>query len=202
MPMPKSRAADGNSGMDCLALVLIVGLNWICYLRVINGYFLADDFLHVAYLKRVFAGDWGSLLQNFGGNWMQAEGTTFYRPLISLTLALDYFFFGANAAGFHLSNLLFQTLSSLLLYFVIKAVGRFLIAQTDDLSDLTAEDKKLTALTALAGATLFSVSPLHCEVVAWIIARVDSVACMFSLASMALFMFSLRAPPENWPNRV
>ncbi len=47
-------------------------------------------------------------------------------------------------------------------------------------------------LGGLASALLFSASPLHCEVVAWIIARVDSVACMFYLASFSLYLLSRR----------
>jgi hypothetical protein len=199
----QSRAGCGL-WLDVLALAVILLLNWICYVRVINGYFLADDFLHVDYLQKVFAGDTFSLLKNFWGNWMQAEGTTFYRPLISLTLALDYLFFGANAAGFHLSNFLFQTASSLLLYLVIKDIGRLFMAsganipaQSKDAdysrhSGYPRDVADTTRLGALAAAAVFSVSPLHCEVVAWIIARVDSVACMFYLASMSLFLLSLR----------
>jgi len=181
--------------LDATALVLILALNLICYVRVINGYFLADDFLHVAYLKDVFHGGSFSLLKNFWSNWMQAEGTTFYRPLISLTLASDYFFFGANAAGFHLSNLFFQTASSLLLYLVVTDIGRLFLGQKEEEAEITDvnQGSYRSRLTGLAAASLFSVSPLHCEVVAWIIARVDSVACMFYLASMALFLRALNS---------
>ncbi|MBU6450213.1 MAG: hypothetical protein KGS72_00430 [Cyanobacteria bacterium REEB67] len=183
------RKAVAGLWRDLFALALIFALNWICYVRVINGYFLADDFLHVAYLKNVFSGDWLSLAKNFWGNWMQAEGTTFYRPLISLTLALDYFFFGADAAGFHLSNLLFQTACSLLLYIVVKGLTRNFYPGPQPQADeqLTAP---LSYWAGLAAALLFSVNPLHCEVVAWIIARVDSVACMFYLASLAFLLTS------------
>jgi hypothetical protein len=131
---------------------MILAINWICYVRVINGYFLADDFLHIAYLKQVFDGDWPSLLKNFVGNWMQAEGTTFYRPLISLTLAFDYFFFGANASGFHLSNLFFQTASSLLLYLVVTEIGRIFIAPAVSASETTAGTGRRSLLQRLAFA--------------------------------------------------
>ena len=43
-------------------------------------------------------------------------------------------------------------------------------------------------LLALTAALIFSVYPLHCEVVNWIIARVDSVALLFTLASFALYL--------------
>lgn len=108
---------------------------------------------------------------------MQAEGTTFYRPLISITLALDYLFQGPNAFIFHLSNCLYQTLASLLLFLCGKEIVKALAAESHPHTDLL----------PLAGAMLFSVHPLHCEVVNWVIARVDSVALTFSLASLWLW---------------
>ena len=160
----------------CFLLAIIL-LNWLCFRSALKGYFLADDFVHVDYLFHVFQGNWPSLLNNFWGNWMQAEGTTFYRPLISITLALDYLFQGARAEIFHLSNLIYQTAASLLLYLCGKEIVRA----------LGESEKKYWDLLPLAAAMLFSVYPLHCEVVNWIIARVDSVALTFSLASFYLW---------------
>ncbi|HMX46537.1 MAG TPA: hypothetical protein PK671_25385, partial [Candidatus Obscuribacter sp.] len=84
---------------------LIIVTNLLLFHRSLRGYFLADDFVHIDYLNRVMQGNYLELLKNFTGNWMQAEGTTFYRPLISITLAADYLFSGANPLGYHISNL-------------------------------------------------------------------------------------------------
>lgn len=154
-------------------MLVIILLNWISCHKSLQGYFLADDFVHIDYLFHVFQGNWQSLLTNFWGNWMQAEGTTFYRPLISITLALDYLFQGPNAFIFHLSNCLYQTLASLLVFLCGKQIVRA----------LAAESHPHIQFLPLAAAMLFSVHPLHCEVVNWVIARVDSVALTFSLAA-------------------
>lgn len=166
------------------------------YHKALQGYFLADDFVHIDYLHHVFAGNWGSLAANFWGNWMQTEGTTFYRPLISLTLALDYLFQGAPLI-FHLTNLLYQTMASLLLF----ACGKEMVKLLEgDKSGQDSAEKWQQTILPLAAAILFSVHPLHAEVVNWIIARVDSVALTFSLGAIWLWCPHLRDETKRGRN--
>lgn len=161
--------------IDCLLVAFLIALNFSVYWRSLGGYFLADDFVHVAYLQRVFAGHPDLLLQNFWTNWMQTEGTQFYRPLISLTLAFDWLFWKANALGFHLTNILYQVGSTVFLFLS----SRRLLREFGD---------RQAKLCAFFAAALFAVHPLHPEVVSWIIGRVDSVCTCFSLAAFWLFL--------------
>lgn len=156
----------------CLAIILI---NLYCFHRTINGYFLADDFVHVPYLVKVFNGHADLLLQNFYTNWVQAQGTQFYRPLISLTLALDYLFWRANPVGYHITNLLYQIASSILLFLCTRRLFAF------------KTERESNSVGFLAGA-FFAACPLHPEVVSWIIARVDSVQTAFLLASLWMYL--------------
>lgn len=173
-----------------LFCLLILAVNICLFQRSLNGYFLADDFLHVDYLHRVMSGNYGALLQNFVSNWMQAQGTTFYRPLISITLATDYLvgsLFGKPFAPwvYHLTNLGFHTASALLMYFVTgKVVEKFLDV---------ARGARSSCLFAFYAALIFSVYPLHCEVINWVIARVDSVSLAFSLLAFWLFLLGQEA---------
>lgn len=154
---------------------LLIALNLITFHRTLNGYFLADDLVHVSYLSKVFSGHPELLLQNFYSNWMQAQGTEFYRPIISLTLAFDYLLWGSSAIGFHISNVAFQTLSSIFLFLTVKR-----------LFPETSEGER--TLAAVLCAALFACHPLHPEVVSWIIGRVDSVTTMFLFASFWLYL--------------
>lgn len=140
-----------------------------------NGYFLADDFVHVPYLVKVFNGHADLLIQNFYTNWVQAQGTQFYRPFISLTLALDYLFWKANPVGYHITNFLYQVASSILLFLCTRRLFKY---------KSTAEAQ---TVGFLAGA-FFAACPLHAEVVSWIIARVDSVQTTFLLASLWMYL--------------
>ncbi|MBY0356999.1 MAG: glycosyltransferase family 39 protein [Candidatus Obscuribacterales bacterium] len=166
-----------------LCVVLLVALNLLCFHRTLNGYFLADDFVHVSYLHNVFQGHGERLLLNFTGNWMQAIGTQFYRPLVSLSLAFDYFIGNGNPTVFHISNTIYQIACSLLLFLVLKRLllpfGKY--AQTQ----------------AFFAAAFFAVCPLHPEVVSWIIGRVDSLCLGFSLGAFWLYL-RFRQDQKKW----
>lgn len=140
---------------------------------------MADDFIHVAYLADVFNGHPLRLLENFTGNWMHAWGTQFYRPLISLTLAWDFLLGHGSAIFFHISNIIFHIGSSIFLYLIAERL-------------LRTYSWKTRLGTALAASTLFSVCPLHTEVVSWIIGRVDGVCLAFFLAAFYCFICSLQ----------
>ncbi len=163
-----------------LAIGVIVLVNLFTFRHSFGGYFLADDFVHVDYLYHAIDQNFMPLLANFWGNWMQAQGTTFYRPLISLSLALDYLISGPNPLTFHISNWLYQTAASCLMFLLAGQIGeRF-----------RPGEKTLNRSLALACGTIFSVYPLHCEVVNWVIARVDSIALVFCLVSFWLYLKS------------
>lgn len=184
-----TRAAAANEpAKDSLLLIfgavlIIVLLNFAAFSDSLRGYFLADDFAHVDYLKSVFNGNAHLLWKNFYSNWMQTLGTCFYRPLISITLASDYLFWGANPDGFHISNFLYQTLSSVFLFLSLLCM-------------FPALDKRAKFSTALLTASLFACHPLHPEVVSWIIARVDSVCTTFLFLSLWLYLLSRHGAKE------
>ncbi len=157
------------------AVLVIIVTNAVCFSRSLSAYFLADDFVHVAYLADVFNGHPEKLLENFTGNWMHAWGTQFYRPFISLTLALDYAIGQGNSYVFHISNLVYQIACSLLLFFIARRLLVGFLPQQQFVG-------------AIAGALFFAMSPLHTEVVSWIIGRVDSVCLAFNLAAFYLYL--------------
>ncbi len=163
-----------------LAIGAIVLVNLFTFRHSFGGYFLADDFVHVDYLYHAIDQNFMPLLANFWGNWMQAQGTTFYRPLISLSLALDYLISGPDPLAYHISNWLYQTAASCLMFLLAGQIGeRF-----------RPGEKNLNRSLALACGIIFSVYPLHCEVVNWVIARVDSIALVFCLVSFWLYLKS------------
>lgn len=168
------KASGKGASANAIAILVLAAINAIVFYRSLSGYFLADDFVHIPYLSSVYAGHPELLLQNFCSNWMQTSGTQFYRPLISITLACDYFFWKANAFGFHAANIAWQTASSIFLYLFVQRL----------LSHLG----KGSRFTAFLAGALFAACPLHTEVVSWVIGRVDSVCTTFYLAALWLFV--------------
>lgn len=189
------------------AIVALTVVNLIVHWQTLGGYFLADDFVHVAWLKEVFNGHFGLVTKNFYSTWLQTEGTNFYRPFISVTLVIDRLLFGGSAFGYHLSNLFYQCLSTVGLYLVGREfVFLFSSEQNEEAhSGGIVDSRKAYAMTylPLLSALLFAVHPLHAEVVSWIIARVDSVCCAFYLLAMWLFLKARRVvegKQQRWCN--
>lgn len=183
-------AALGGNQFLCIALLVVINL--ICYRESLGGYFLADDFIHVSYLHEVFNGKAYLLLDNFKTAWLQSEGTSFYRPLISLTLALDYLLWGPNPFGFHMSNLAYQCLASIGIYLLYR---RLFIADLDPERQvkLSPDHTYTLNIGALLSASIFAAHPLHPEVATWIIGRVDSVCAVFYIFSFWLFLKSIQS---------
>jgi hypothetical protein len=182
---------------DSAAIALLSIVNLACHWQTLGGYFLADDFVHVAWLQEVFNGRPDLLLKNFYSTWLQTEGTNFYRPFISVTLACDRALFGFSPLGYHITNFTYQCLSTIGLFLVVKECTFLFLsrARSEKPPAENSFDKQniyASTILPLISATLFAVHPLHAEVVSWIIARVDSVCCAFYLLSMWLFLKARR----------
>lgn len=96
-----------------------------------------------------------------------------YQPLTMLTYAADYFFFGLDPAGYHLTNLILHVLNCALVF----SLALMLSGRT---------------FTAFFACLVFGVHPLHVESVAWIAARKDLLYCFFFLASSVAYVRYLR----------
>jgi tetratricopeptide (TPR) repeat protein len=99
---------------------------------------------------------------------VQVEHVTlaYYRPLVTLTYHLDWLLWGENPAGYHLTNLVWHLLATLLVYRLARAALR-------------------DAAAAWMCAALFALLPAHAEAVAWVQGRVDLVSAALALAALA-----------------
>jgi protein O-mannosyl-transferase len=87
-------------------LITLAGLALVGYAPVVGSWFLADDFLIISNVSLPGgATDWGRVLSDFYGSWMGQKHGYFYRPIGTLLFGLDYSLYGANAFGYHLTNL-------------------------------------------------------------------------------------------------
>ncbi len=93
---------------------------------------------------------------------------SFFRPVVSLTYALDYALWGKRPFGFHLTNLLLHFACCWLVYRL-------------------ARQERIDPRAALAGAAIFAVHPVHVESVAWISGRTDLLCALFCLGSFLLY---------------
>lgn len=104
-----------------------------------------------------------------------------WHPLTLASLALDHAIWGLNPMGFHLTNVAFHVLNTLLVFIL-----------TLRLVDHEKGDKTTCNPTALAAgivtALLFGTHPLHVESVAWVSERKDVLCAFFFLLSIGAYL--------------
>jgi hypothetical protein len=93
-------------------------------------------------------------------------GRGYYRPLSTLSLLMDFHFFGGNPAGYHLANILLHLANALLVY---------------HLATLLMRGRTGNSFFPFMAGMLFAVHPVNSEAVVWICARPDLLSCFFFL---------------------
>jgi hypothetical protein len=141
-------------------------LSYLSYFNIINSFFLADDFGWIHRIKTTGPfGVWNSDID------------VFFRPIVSLTLFIDYKIWGLNSIGYHLTNINFHAFCAFLCYPILSHLlhqAQFQIQQIK--------------LISISAALLFIILPSHVEAVTWISARSDLVATCFCLASFYFYL--------------
>jgi hypothetical protein len=161
---------SGRLGGDWLPLGVLAGAVLVVYLRFLDADFVGTDTLPAVQSNRVQT--WSDLV----GLWTQPlmAGTDFavsqalfYRPIASLSYALDYFVWGPDPVGYHLTNTLLQVAATLLAYAVLRTL-------------------RLARLAAFVGAALLAFHPTMATAVPVIARRYDALSAALLFASLAL----------------
>ncbi len=161
-----------NSISERTLLFLLLAITFICFFPSLQNKFVnLDDTQYVlnnSVLKNISSENIKLIFtEQFVGN---------YQPLTMLSYMFDYKIFALSPFGYHLSNLLFHLLSTLLTFFIIKKLSN---------------NVWVSFLTSL----LFGIHPLHVESVAWVSERKDVLYGFFFLAS--LYLYLLHAKQEK-----
>jgi protein O-mannosyl-transferase len=123
--------------------------------------------------------------------WTYSLYTAHYKPLVFLSWVTEARIYGINAVGFHLTNLLFHTINSILVFFLtIKLARQFGMT------------KKQPELVALCTAVFFAVHPLHVESVAWAMGRKDLFYTAFFLLGLLSYIKYMAKPSAKWMGAV
>lgn len=104
-----------------------------------------------------------------------------YHPLVNLSFAAEYSFFGQEPYFYHADNLILHLLNILLVFFIFRIITR--------------NNFPISFITAL----IFACHPMHVEPVAWASSRKDVLYAFFFLLSL---LFYLKArDDEKYKNR-
>jgi hypothetical protein len=113
------------------------------------------------------------------GSTENKTGGNYYRPVYLATLILDNEIWNTSPLGFHLTNIILHSISTVLLYFlVLILLGEFKILGRESI--------------ALITSTLFALYPLHVESVSFVSARGDILAAIFFFLSLIFYIFSYK----------
>jgi len=123
-------------------------------------------------LRDVRIRSWGGVVEAFGSDFFRNSDEKvrygYYRPLITVTYALDFWIWRDNPLGYHLTNILLHVACC----FGVMALAKRLQIGLGVTSVIT---------------LLFAVHPLHTESVTWVAGRTDVVATMFAIPYLLWF---------------
>jgi tetratricopeptide (TPR) repeat protein len=167
-PTALRRAGPNAIALAFCLVVLGVAVFW----NAVGGVFLLDDFasIHQNASIRTLWPIWDTLMPPNRGE------TVAGRPIANLTLAVNYAMGGLDIRGYHVVNLFLHLCCALLLYGLVR---RILLA----VSTITFNDQS-ARYAAFAAASLWMVHPLQSEVVAYVVARTESLMALFYLLTL------------------
>jgi protein O-mannosyl-transferase len=161
-----------RSGLGLWIALFLVVVTFAGFLQVINhGFLNYDDSAYVTENRQVQSG-----LTPQGVVWaFRTMYAANWHPLTWLSHMLDCQLYGLNPGGHHLTSLIFHTLSTLLLFFVLK---------------------RMTGKAWMSGfvAALFAVHPLHVESVAWVAERKDVLSTFFWMLTIWMYVRYVEKP--------
>ncbi len=157
----------------CAAAIAAAGV--LVYLNSFAGVFIYDDLREIVESRRIrdLAGVWGN------------------RPLVALSLALNFRFGGLDPWGYHLVNLVVHVLAGLTLFGVVRRTLR--------LERFGERLRRGASWYALTVGLVWTVHPLQTESVTYVIQRAESMMGLFYLLTIyCLIRGSGASRPWPW----
>ena len=156
-----------------LAILLASVIVAVIYAPGFTGFWHGDD---IANLGRVYTQSqqgslWREALSLFAAPVPSAGA--FYRPMMMLSMSVNFFLFDAYYPGWYLFNFLVHIANTLLVAMVVRRIAAW-----------AALDASLAAVVA---ALLFGLSPVIAEGVYWVSARADGWVTLLSLTGIYLW---------------
>lgn len=139
-------------------ILFLIVVTFLVYSRSLFSGFVWDDYNNIVYNEELKTKGWGAVLRPPAPYW---------RPFSYLTIIFDYYLWGNNPLGYHLSNIVFHISCIVLVFLLIK---------------------ELFPAIAFPAALVFAVYPLWVESVSYISGRSDILAGLFLILSFYFFI--------------
>lgn len=169
-------------------------LTFIIFINAKDNSFVAlDDYAYIVNNSNIEHINLKSLLfyftSYFEGNW---------HPVTMLSLAIDRAFWGLNAYGYHLTNIMLHCGTVLCLCYIFYALARFnkLLKYSHDTAysfyssglDLATDSYFPELVGSVAAALFFGLHPLRVESVVWASERKDVLCIFFIVLSILTYV--------------
>lgn len=107
------------------------------------------------------------------------QGFSYYRPMLFISFAIDHELWGLSPFGFHLSNIIFYSISTVLFYLLVLFV----------LEEFRVDGKEVKAFLS---SLFFAFYPTHVEAASWISGRMDLLCSIFFFLAFVFHILSYR----------
>jgi len=166
-----------------LLLLLIVAISaFLVYSPTLTSEFVWDDLHYKTNPARIGSNPYSFFL----------ESKVYYRPLLHLSVVLDYSFWNLNPFGYHLTNILLHTLCSILVFLT----GLLIFSPKTTMPVIKTQPITIQhpAVLSFMAAIFFALHPIHTESVAWINGRTDIMSTIFMLFAFISSILYLKEP--------
>jgi len=167
------------------AILLVVAAVAASYAPAVRNGFVWDDVALV--LRDPLIRSWRLIPEGFNHYlFLDATPSDFYRPLQRLTYTVEYAFFAANPAPYHLTNIALHAAA---------AIALMLFAET--LLAAFGYSSTRSRWIALTGALVWAIHPVHTSAVVYVSGRADLLATLFGFTGCYFMMRSLVRPKNS-----
>ncbi|MBX7218314.1 MAG: tetratricopeptide repeat protein [Blastocatellia bacterium] len=168
-PLNPSRLSQNLTAGGTVLLVFVIV--FVCYGNTLSAGFVQDD--HIVILQDLSLRSLSQAYKIFSlPYWGNAENGA-YRPLTSLSFALNYAIGGLNPFGYHLGNLLLHALNCCLIGLIVWKY----------------RPKWMTALVTML---LFAIHPIHTEAVSQLVGRTELLSTFLMLVAWLAWLSAQR----------
>ena len=186
--LPVGSAADQNEnstginyliGNKSIVTIFLFLISFLVFIPSLGNDFVWDD---ISYIKsRASKLDFSKIVPAFRPLIVNKEkgSKKYFRPVFKVSLILDNEIWNTSAFGFHLTNIILHSISTVLLYFLVLLL----------LSEFNVRGRESIALIS---CILFALYPLHVESVSFISARGDILAAIFFFSCLIFYILSYK----------
>jgi Flp pilus assembly protein TadD len=180
-----------------LFILLIVGI--IAYSNTFQAPFLFDNKAQIK--NNGMIKDLDNFALALQGHHFGSEGFRYIpsRFVGYLSFALNYHFGGTDVWGYHVTNLVVHIINAFLVYFFVKLTFKTPMMQKGPpLSSASGAGTSGPEIIALFTALLFVSHPVQTQAVTYVVQRFASLATMFYLLSLVMYIRGRLGAMGNW----